>query len=554
MSWIISSVDISFMRLSKYEKWYYHSDVITEVQGKMVLTEGDFYNHKHCFVDKTLTFFDTVEGSFAIAIFSDDSILCASDCVCTRNIYYYQTGNFYCVSSSLQWLVNALYDRAYVALDSAYLYTYPIYGDKHYRTPYRGVCKLPAGYCIRMADSISIFPYLNFDLESEFAKRNIENRDTAEYAVEILKTHCGEITEKYKNKTILTEISGGVDSALLTGLLYEEGRKKSIELNGYSYTYQNQIVGNELLFMKDVAKKNKIANHMITNLGIDSYRLSEQHETAFPSISILNAGLLHKTRDAVSSADAIVSGQGGDICIGDEYNAFAAGRENVFVSAYCDSMYCEKFILKTLMDKYIFPICFGNIATYQRINSTHCYPVWITNKMQFVANHTINGAFRRICQNTKSYGMRMVLFDYLDYNGLVSDDIIRYICFFPYFSRDMLVLGRVFNNGYAESGIYRYNIKRAARKYLPLSVYLRKGKSRMDAVCQQAFIRNEQIYRDIVNESVLLKKMSINKEQVWSEMQRIIDGKNSDVNYSLRLLSLLIWHEEIRDKYPTERL
>ena len=250
--------------------------------------------------------------------------------------------------------------------------------------------------------------------------------------------------------TILTEISGGVDSSLLTGLLHEAACGKNVILHGYSYTYKDQKIGNELRFMKDVAKKNKIQKHIITDLGFDSIKISQHHNEGFPDISLLNDGLLCRTRDAVSGADVTVSGQGGDICIGDYYCAFA-DKGSVWASAYHDSLNDERFILRTLIAKYVCPVYLSNIIPFHQLNGNSNYPLWITKKMKHLANQTLNKAYGIIHRSTKSYGMRIALFDYLNYNGLMSDDILPYTCFFPYFTRDMVVYGRLFNDWYVKN-------------------------------------------------------------------------------------------------------
>lgn len=156
MSWIISSVDIQSMQFCKYEKWYFYSDKISELQNKKVLIEGDFYYHEHLFLNRIVSFPDTVEGSYAIALLDDNFILCASDCISTRNIYYFQNNELFFVSSSLRLILNAVANCAQLVLDSSYLYTYFVYGNNQYRTPYKGIQKLPAGYCIRIADTIFV--------------------------------------------------------------------------------------------------------------------------------------------------------------------------------------------------------------------------------------------------------------------------------------------------------------------------------------------------------------------------------------------------------------
>ena len=245
MSWIISSVDIPTMKFCKYEKWYYYSDKISELQNEKVLIEGDFYYHEHLFLNRTQSFPDIIDGSYAIAFLYGNLILCASDCISTRNIYYFQNKELFFVSSSLRLILNAVANRAQLLLDSSFLYTYFIYGNKQYLTPYDGIHKLPAGYCIRITDTLHVFPHINFDAELENARRKTDSKDKAEYAVKILKSHCKKIAEKYKNGTVLTEISGGVDSSLLAGLLHEVGKDEGLRMNGYSYTYRNQTIGNE---------------------------------------------------------------------------------------------------------------------------------------------------------------------------------------------------------------------------------------------------------------------------------------------------------------------
>ena len=117
MSWILSSINIEAMRFDQYEKWFYKSDRETELLNKKVLIEGDCYYHEHLFINEVISIQDVVDGSYAVAFLHDNYILCTSDSICTRNIYYFQNNDFYCVSSSLRLLINAISNCISLSLD-----------------------------------------------------------------------------------------------------------------------------------------------------------------------------------------------------------------------------------------------------------------------------------------------------------------------------------------------------------------------------------------------------------------------------------------------------
>ena len=66
--------------------YYVHSDTVVRLGNNSAFIEGGFYYHEHLFASSGFPILDQIDGSFAVAIFNPDYVLCACDCSCTRNI------------------------------------------------------------------------------------------------------------------------------------------------------------------------------------------------------------------------------------------------------------------------------------------------------------------------------------------------------------------------------------------------------------------------------------------------------------------------------------
>jgi len=375
-------------------------------------------------------------------------------------------------------------------------------------------------------------------------------KDSAKYCLSVLQKSCIEIVQQYKPQKSVVEISGGIDSSILAGLFCTATDLSEGSITGYSYNYKNQSIGNEIKFMCAVAQKNKITNHIITNLSYDSIRLEDKIYVGCPDIAMLNKGLFEKTKSVYTNTDIIISGQGGDGCIGDEYNVFVKNG-NPVMKCYFDSLYEEKFILSTLISKVFFPKIFDNIVPWLTFSNTPIKPVWSQRKIEQVANKSVNKTYKRLGKYTCNAAWKKILIDYMTFNGLQSDDYYKCVCLYPYLTRDMIVLGRIFNDSFCDKRDYRARIKKVIGEYVPHSILNRKGKSRMDNVYTSAIALNMNIYQKIIEQTKLFSYFPIDRSLIIEELKRIVTGESCDLTYSVRLLSLIVWFDQLCNVYPT---
>lgn len=549
LSWIISSLEITSLECERTTtQWYYYSDEKCQINSNLALIEGNYYYYDHFFCNSKICDFDCIEGSYAIAIIKDSNIICATDCANTRNIFYYESLELKMISSSLKLLVCSLLQlKKKIFIDERYVATYIKYGNAHYMTPYKNIYKLLPGYLIDANKTIKQIPYWHIDTELKNAFDFViayENIETV--CIKILSEHCRKILET--NKSITLEVSGGIDSSLLAGLTFYNNSYHNRPLTAYSYVYNQQTIGNELFYMNQVVKKNHISNHVVTKLDCEfSTELTEMFY--YPETYIMNINLLNSTRDIYAEADAIISGQGGDNCIGDYYDPMI-DNDHLLQNIICDSYYSEKNIYHNVLSKFIAPLIFNNISL-QKKDELPSTPLWMTRRLNMIANHALNITYSKCKFVSNNIGLQKTLLDCLQYSGMQTDDLVRCHCYYPYLSRDMIVLGRVYNSKYYKgSNIYRERIKKAARKYIPLPVYLRKGKSRMDEFSVNLLRKHGAILSETIGGTNLLNELNIDRSLVKQDLQNIVMGLNNSLEYMLRILSAIIWYDRICNTYP----
>lgn len=62
---------------------------------------------------------------------------------------------------------------------------------------------------------------------------------------------------------------------------------------------------------------------------------------------------------------------------------------------------------------------------------------------------------------------------------------------------------------------------------------------------------NMNIYQKIIEQTKLFSYFPIDRSLIIEELKRIVTGESCDLTYSVRLLSLIVWFDQLCNVYPT---
>jgi asparagine synthase (glutamine-hydrolysing) len=252
------------------------------------------------------------DWSLVIRDEANRSTVLASDFAGVRPLYYsVQNGKVFW-SSCLQSVVDA---TGISELDEQYLGAFLLYGGCPNRTPYKGVCSVPAGHAVCVSSSATkITRFWSLPIRDEVRYRN--ERRYEEHLRALFREAVS--VRLQTRKPVLAELSGGLDSSSVLSManhLMGGGEVPATSLTSVSYVWQNSL---DEPFIRE----------MESFCGINGFHIS-MHDA--PLISETQARsaqpeILQPLRTSVAmlsrqlGAGVFLTGQNGDLIMGNWFD------------------------------------------------------------------------------------------------------------------------------------------------------------------------------------------------------------------------------------------
>ena len=252
------------------------------------------------------------DWSVVIRDHANRATVLASDFAGVRPLYYsVQRGDVFW-SSRLQSVVEA---TGISELDEQYIGAFLLYGGCPNRTPYRGICSVPAGHAVCVSSTgTKISRFWNLPIRDEVRYQN-QHR----YEEHLRALFREAVSVRLQTEApVLAELSGGLDSSSVVSManhLMRSGAVAATSLTGVSYVWRSSL---DEPFIRE----------MESFCGIKGVHIST-HDV--PLISETQVGyatpeILQPLRKSVASvarrvgANVILTGQNGDLMMGNWFD------------------------------------------------------------------------------------------------------------------------------------------------------------------------------------------------------------------------------------------
>ena len=243
---------------------------------------------------------------------SNRTTVLASDFAGVRPLYYVVKSGQVLWSSHLQCLVDA---TGTSELDEQYMAAFLLYGGCPNRTPYKGICSVPAGHAVCVCSTgTKISRFWSLPVRDE-----VRYRSQHRYEEHLRALFREAVSVRLHTQApVLAELSGGLDSSSVVSManhLMQSGSVPARSLRTISYVWQDSL---DEPFIREVQ----------SYCGLDGFQIST-HDT--PVISEIHAShatpeIFYPLRASTAAiadslgARTVITGQGGDLMMGNWFD------------------------------------------------------------------------------------------------------------------------------------------------------------------------------------------------------------------------------------------
>lgn len=346
-----------------------------------------------------------------------------------------------------------------------------------------------------------------------------------------------------KHRKIMCDVSGGIDSSTLVGILsiLNKNNSSSTHIYGYHLGIPKGI-GTEVGFAEDVSKMHNL-DLIVEERNIEDFKLANFSQQ--PTIireNLLFQNSIKKLYDfqIEKGIELAFSGQGGDITLNESHRIFK--KKGIFIKRYRRNYFKEALLAHKNYWRYLDHEQEWRMQKnfYEYIKNLFLleYPSWIKISEQEFAKKFNQIYYKLGCFNKCD---KMFLDYYIDLESF-SDIQLNPISRFPYLDVDLIINSIYLDlRNVKKSNTYRGYYKKIFADILPERILKRTGKSRVDVKVLERLQKNEKILSENI-ENFAKQFSFIDEQGLQQYFLNIING-STNLSIFLRLIAIFKAYE-----------